>query len=307
MTTKEDFKKINKLYTSEEEERLPDGERVFKKVETKLSMDTVSGLPEAMAEIRVDMLKLIYPIGAIYTSVNNVSPNNLFGGTWVSFGAGKVLVGVDPNDTAYNTVEKTGGSKTNTLAVANLPAHTHSFSATSGNQSANHTHSVGAHSHGLNSHTHSVGAHSHGLNSHTHSIPALSGTAAHGGAHTHNFQGQLQTTASSSKTWLSMYWPRDASSPNAVPPSMHSSGAHSHSVSTTASTTGKASGSTANSTAFNTGGASGNTANSAAFNSGSNSGNHTHSVSGTTGSTGSGTAFNTVDPYITVYMWRRTA
>ena len=34
---------------------------------------------------------------------------------------------------------------------------------------------------------------------------------------------------------------------------------------------------------------------------------HTHDVSGTTGSTGSGTAFNTISPYIAVYMWNRTA
>ena len=38
-----------------------------------------------------------------------------------------------------------------------------------------------------------------------------------------------------------------------------------------------------------------------------NSGGHTHNVNGNTGSTGSGTALNTQDPYITVYMWKRTA
>ena len=39
------------------------------------------------------------------------------------------------------------------------------------------------------------------------------------------------------------------------------------------------------------------------------SGTHTHSVTtvaNNTGYTGSGTAFSTLDPYITVYMWRRT-
>ena len=36
-----------------------------------------------------------------------------------------------------------------------------------------------------------------------------------------------------------------------------------------------------------------------------NSGAHTHNVNGNTGNTGSGTALNTQDPYITVYMWKR--
>ena len=36
-------------------------------------------------------------------------------------------------------------------------------------------------------------------------------------------------------------------------------------------------------------------------------GAHTHTVSGTVGSTGSGSAHNNLQPYITVYLWRRTA
>jgi microcystin-dependent protein len=36
-------------------------------------------------------------------------------------------------------------------------------------------------------------------------------------------------------------------------------------------------------------------------------GAHTHTFSGTTASTGSGSAVSIVQPYITVYMWRRTA
>ena len=54
----------------------------------------------------------IYPIGSIYLSVNNINPSEYFGGTWVAWGSGRVPVGVNSSDSSFNTVEKTGGSKT---------------------------------------------------------------------------------------------------------------------------------------------------------------------------------------------------
>lgn len=63
---------------------------------------------------------LIYPIGSIYLSVNNVNPSTLFGGTWVAFGTGRTLVGVDTNQTEFNSVEKTGGHK-------DLQSHSHTI------------------------------------------------------------------------------------------------------------------------------------------------------------------------------------
>lgn len=67
----------------------------------------------------------IYPVGSIYMSVNNVSPQSFIGGTWVAWGAGRVPVGVDPNDTSFNTVEKKGGEKAHTLTVDEMPSHNH--------------------------------------------------------------------------------------------------------------------------------------------------------------------------------------
>ncbi len=52
-----------------------------------------------------------YPVGSIYISVINENPSKWFGGTWVSFGAGRVLVGVDASQSEFNAVNKTGGSK----------------------------------------------------------------------------------------------------------------------------------------------------------------------------------------------------
>lgn len=67
----------------------------------------------------------IYPVGSIYMSVSSVNPSTFFGGTWESIGAGKTLIGVDANDTDFNTVEKIGGAKTHTHI---LPRHRHVLS-----------------------------------------------------------------------------------------------------------------------------------------------------------------------------------
>lgn len=65
----------------------------------------------------------IYPVGSIYVSVNASAPFER--GTWVSFGSGKCLVGVDTTQTEFNTVEKTGGEKTHTLTTQEMPSHNH--------------------------------------------------------------------------------------------------------------------------------------------------------------------------------------
>jgi hypothetical protein len=77
---------------------------------------------------------VVYPIGAIFTTVtayaNSAAVVSAIGGTtWVAFGAGKVLVGLDSGDADFDTVEETGGAKTgsHTLTTAETPAHTHSM------------------------------------------------------------------------------------------------------------------------------------------------------------------------------------
>lgn len=55
---------------------------------------------------------IIYPIGSIYMSVNNIDPSILFGGTWERFGQGRTLVGVDSGNINYNSPNKFGGNET---------------------------------------------------------------------------------------------------------------------------------------------------------------------------------------------------
>ena len=66
-----------------------------------------------------------YPIGSIYITIKDTNPSSYLGGTWVAFGTGRTLVGVDTSQTEFETVEKTGGEKTHKLTVSEMPAHSH--------------------------------------------------------------------------------------------------------------------------------------------------------------------------------------
>ena len=92
-----------------------------------------------------------WPVGSVFISVVATSPETLLGGgTWVAFGAGRVLVGLDSGQTEFDTVEEVGGAKTVTLTAAQsgLPQHTHVQDS--------HNHTQDAHTHTQNSHTHVI-------------------------------------------------------------------------------------------------------------------------------------------------------
>lgn len=66
------------------------------------------------------LLDLVYPIGAIYMSVNSTSPATLFGGTWEQI-EDTFLLSAGSTYTAGNT----GGEATHTLTVEEMPSHMH--------------------------------------------------------------------------------------------------------------------------------------------------------------------------------------
>lgn len=79
---------------------------------------------DSQIKINVD---LAHPVGSLYFSTDPTNPSQLFGGEWEQWGKGRVPVGIDTNDSDFNTVEKTGGEKTHKLTVQELASHSHGF------------------------------------------------------------------------------------------------------------------------------------------------------------------------------------
>ena len=230
--------------------------------------------------LKADMLDTVYPVGSIYISTSLSTTSQVaakLGGTWQVFGDGRVLRGTT------GTAGSTGGSDTVTLKAENLPSHSHSMSHTHGTPATNIS-SSGAH-------THSTTASTTTVNGTTNNTL----TAASNGAHTHTVSTNTTFTVSfgvgsgvsgipgGQSGWGSY------SKAHWYTITINSGGAHTHNVTGTIKIPALSIAS---------------------------SGAHTHQVPAmttnsqsttTTGATGSGTAFSVQDPYITVYMYKRTA
>ena len=84
-----------------------------------------SNLTNAIADVRTDtenfiindLINIIYPIGSIYMSVNNVSPASFLGGTWEAI-QDRFLLSAGSSYSAGST----GGAATHTLTKGQLPS-----------------------------------------------------------------------------------------------------------------------------------------------------------------------------------------
>lgn len=107
-------------------------------------------LTSALEDLIKQYILASHPIGSIEINISGANPSTYLGGTWIAWGTGKVPVGINTSDTDFNTVEKTGGSKT----------HTHSYSHTHGVPGVAHTHTTGNHTltvAEMPSHSHTIG------------------------------------------------------------------------------------------------------------------------------------------------------
>lgn len=82
---------------------------------------------------RAALLDLVYPVGAIYMSVNAASPATLFGGTWERITGRFLLAATDGGSSgASQAAGRTGGDATVTLTTNQIPAHTHGSESLTG-------------------------------------------------------------------------------------------------------------------------------------------------------------------------------
>lgn len=279
-------------------------------------------LPSSNGLTIADVIDTLYPVGSLYTSTLSTNPGTLLGrGTWAAFGAGRVMVGYNAGDTDFNASEKTGGTKT--VASAGTVAQptftgtqaslTHSGTAVADH--ASHTHSVTSNV--------AVGDHA----SHTHSVTSNVAVADHAShthtytdvpnhTHPHNIQGS--TTAATTGT-------------NVMASTATGGSARAMAIATSNPSGGVATGTTAGpsatlthavtNNAVTSGGPSATLSHSVTNNAVTSAGPSatlSHSVTQPTahdytpaGSVSqpafTGSASSVVQPYITVFCWKRTA
>jgi len=93
---------------------------------------------------------LVYPVGSIYFNMAvATNPATLLGmGTWVAYGAGRVLVGKAGSGT-FDTLNEEQGTETTTLSIAQIPSHNHTYAVGSAQSNT----AMGQHKNSNTSHT----------------------------------------------------------------------------------------------------------------------------------------------------------
>lgn len=94
---------------------------------TDIQINEVSGTDNINFTLKQNnsLVNLLFPIGQIIIKGDSADYSNWLGFTWERTAVGKVLVGYDNNDTDFNTIGKTGGEKTHTLIIDEMPSHNH--------------------------------------------------------------------------------------------------------------------------------------------------------------------------------------
>lgn len=237
---------------------------------TAVEVGYLAGVTSAIQTQFNNLWNLIYPIGALYLSVLATSPEILFGGTWLQI---------------FDKFLLAGGPTYSPGSSGGTANHTHT--------SPSHTHAVASHSHSSAAHNHVIAAHAHSSAAHTHVVPAHNHTLAAGFAMIRGNTGYIYNRQKSiSPAWTESHrnagaWSTSSSSNSAA---TELGGTTDNTGLTTDSTIPGNTGSTALTTDATTPG---------------NTGSIALTTDATTpGSTGS---TSNLPPYLSVYVWKRTA
>ena len=215
-------------------------------------------------EVKKETIDEMYPVGSVYisTSISNAKDvaTTLGVGTWESYAQGRTLVGVgtgtDSNDISkIFKIDAEGGEYSHTLTTSEIPSHSHTIPSLSGTAAS--TGSGYSLSHACKTKTTSSnGDHNHSLYKQV-----------------DNYSGVTLNVGGGNST-LKIYYKNDNSTKTL------NAGAHTHSYED------------------------------CYLNSLSGVEAHTHTVSttaATTGKIGGSEAHNNIQPYLAVYMYKRTA
>lgn len=71
------------------------------------------------------ILDKICPVGKTEIFYDNEDHSDYLGFAWERTSVGRAIVGIDTTQTEFNTIGKTGGAKTHTLTIEEMPEHRH--------------------------------------------------------------------------------------------------------------------------------------------------------------------------------------
>ncbi len=210
-----------------------------------------------------------FPVGAIYTSTTNTNPSTFLGGTWAQFGQGRTLLGVGSN-AANNTTTfgNLAAGAINRTTVEETGGEVSNTLTTA--QMPSHTHTQTAHTHTFTGTA--MGTHNHTQNAHTHSFSIEGYTSPSGNIYSTKNEPTsgfgLSTTVNFADRVLVYGGTGSYSGSNRFI-------INNATPTNVAASAGTPAGTNANATAVNQ-------------------------------NTGGGGAHNNIQPYITVYFWKRT-